>query len=93
MPPEEQDLLSRLDERLASMERRLEKIETSIQLSVLAEAKVALSLGIIENSRASERITKLEIWANYRDGALALLLLLVGAGRVYDAVAWMGAHP
>lgn len=72
-------IVTRIDERTEYMKAKLDdhckwKEKASVELGVLKEAKLP------------NRVSKLEMWAKYRDGALALLLLLVGAGRVIDFV-------
>lgn len=82
MTPEEHDLLSRMDERL-------EYIQEKMKCVLVFKDSAAIDIERIKGQCHShkdlpERVTRLEKWATYRDGALALLLLLVGAGRLID---------
>ena len=77
MTPEEKELLTRMDEKLTAIQEIITKF------GVFRDA-ATLALGILKEDNLPERVTKLEKWATYRDGALALLLLMVGAGRLYD---------
>lgn len=77
MTPEEHDLLSRMDEKLAY-------IQSKVSTFCTFKDAASLDLGILNNANLPDRVSTLEKWAMYRDGALALLLVLVTAGRVYD---------
>lgn len=82
MTPEESDLLSRMDERLAYIQ---DKVKSFCTFKDVAVIDIANLKSHCENSKdLPGRVAKLERWATYRDGALALLLLLVGAGRLVD---------
>jgi hypothetical protein len=77
LTPEEKELLTRMDEKLTSIQT------TIVTFSIFKDA-ATLALGILKEDNLPDRVSRLEKWATYRDGALALLLLLVGAGRLYD---------
>ena len=77
MTPEEKELLTRMDEKLTAIQEIITKF------GVFRDA-ATLALGILKEDNLPARVTRLEKWTTYRDGALALLLLLVGAGRLYD---------
>ena len=77
MTPEEKELLTRMDEKLTAIQAAI------VTFGIFKEA-ATLALGILKEDNLPDRVTRLEKWATYRDGALALLLLLVGAGRLYD---------
>lgn len=86
MTPEEKELLTRMDEKLTAIQEIITKF------GVFRDA-ATLALGILKEDNLPERVTKLEKWATYRDGALALLLLMVGAGRLYDLFELIVNHP
>jgi hypothetical protein len=82
LTPEEHDLLSRMDERLEFIQ---DKVKSFCTFKDVAVIDIANLKSHCENSKdLPERVAKLERWATYRDGALALLLLMVGAGRLID---------
>lgn len=82
LTPEEHDLLSRMDERLEYIQ---EKVKTFCTFKDAAAIDINTLKNVCENHKdLPDRVAKLERWATYRDGALALLLLLVGAGRLVD---------
>ena len=82
MSPEEHDLLSRMDERLGFIQ---DKMQCVLVFKDSAAIDIAKLKDHCENQKdIPGRVTKLERWATYRDGALALLLMLVGAGRLID---------
>jgi hypothetical protein len=82
LSPEEHDLLSRMDERLGFIQ---DKMECVLKFKDAAAIDLERIKGQCHSHRnLPDRVTKLEKWASYRDGALALLLLLVGAGRLID---------
>jgi len=86
LTPEEKELLTRMDEKLTAIQEIITKF------GVFRDA-ATLALGILKEDNLPERVTKLEKWATYRDGALALLLLMVGAGRLYDLFELIVNHP
>ena len=82
MNPEEHDLLSPMDERLEFIQGKV---------TAFCQFKDAAAIDIIKlqtNCSSHQdlpgRVSALEKWATYRDGALAILLLLVGTGRIID---------
>ena len=79
MTPEEHDLLSRMDERL-------EFIQDKMKCVLVFKDAAAIDISALkkDTSGIPERVSRLEKWATYRDGALAILLLLVGTGRLID---------
>lgn len=82
LTPEEHDLLSRMDEKLGYIQ---EKVKTFCTFKDAAAIDIVTLKNQCENVKdLPGRVTKLERWATYRDGALALLLLLVGASRLID---------
>ena len=82
MTPEEHDLLSRMDEKLKFIQ---DKVISFCEFKDGAVIDIANLKNHCENHKdLPERVTRLEKWATYRDGALALLLLMVGAGRLID---------
>lgn len=82
MNPEEHDLLSRMDEKLGYISK---KVDTFCTFKDSAAIEIVTLKNHCENNKDLPcRVEKLERWATYRDGALALLLLLVGAGRLID---------
>jgi hypothetical protein len=74
--------IARIDERTARIEQKLEEHCTW-------KNQASIDLGILKDANLPKRVSKLEGWAKYRDGALALLLLLVGAGRIFDIISWL----
>ena len=82
MTPEEHDLLSRMDEKLGY-------IQDKVNGFCAFKDSAVIDITTLKNQCANhrdlpDRVTRLEKWATYRDGALALLLLMVGAGRLID---------
>ena len=66
------------------MDEKLSQIQGTVATFYAFKDAATLALGILKEENLPDRISRLEKWATYRDGALALLLLLVGAGRLYD---------
>lgn len=82
MTPEELALLNRMAERIDYITK---KVDSFCIFKDSAMVDIATLKNICdENSDLPDRVTNLERWATYRDGALALLLLLVGAGRLIE---------
>lgn len=82
MTPEEHDLLSRMDERLEFIQG---KVTAFCQFKDSAAIDIAnLKSNCRSHGDLPARVSALEKWATYRDGALAILLLLVGTGRLID---------
>lgn len=66
------------------MDERLEFIQDKVKSFCAFKDVASIDIANFKSQDLPERVAKLERWATYRDGALALLLLLVGAGRLID---------
>jgi hypothetical protein len=82
MSPEEHDLLSRMDVKLEYIQGKVNSFCTFKDAAAIDITK--LQANCASHQDIPMRVTRLEKWATYRDGALALLLLMVGAGRLID---------
>jgi hypothetical protein len=70
-------MLARIDERTAKMETKLDD-------HCKWKTEASIDIGILNQANLPPRVSKLEEWTKYRDGAIAILLILVTSGRVLD---------
>jgi len=83
MTPEEQDIfISRIDEKL-------DYIQDKCRAFCKFKDKAVVDIALIQNERMPERIRILERWQTYRDGAIGVLLFLVGGGQLWKFIEYI----
>ena len=89
MSPEDFDIWSQLRADLSEIKSDTKYTSEKVKAFCTFKDSAAIELERLKNQADSHkdlppRVAALERWATYRDGALAILLLLVGTGRLID---------